>query len=114
MDRQNLTLLTDLYELTMMQGYFKHKDENKNVIFDAFFRTNPFGGGYSIMCGIEQLVNYVKELHFSDGDIEYLRSIGIFDEDFLDYLANFRFTGSIYGQGNCSHHGGSAGRDRHP
>ncbi|MBR4762850.1 MAG: nicotinate phosphoribosyltransferase [Lachnospiraceae bacterium] len=96
MDRQNLTLLTDLYELTMMQGYFKHKDENKNVIFDAFFRTNPFGGGYSIMCGIEQLVNYVKELHFSDGDIEYLRSIGIFDEDFLNYLANFHFTGSIY------------------
>ena len=96
MDRQNLTLLTDLYELTMMQGYFKHKDENKTVIFDAFFRTNPFGGGYSIMCGIEQLVKYVKELHFSEEDIAYLRSVGIFDEDFLEYLRNFRFTGSIY------------------
>ena len=96
MDRQNLTLLTDLYELTMMQGYFKHKDENKTVIFDAFFRTNPFGGGYSIMCGIEQLVKYVKELHFSEEDIAYLRGIGIFDEDFLEYLRNFHFTGSIY------------------
>ena len=96
MDRQNLTLLTDLYELTMMQGYFKHKDENKTVIFDAFFRTNPFGGGYSIMCGIEQLVKYVKELHFSEEDIAYLKGIGIFDEDFLEYLRNFHFTGSIY------------------
>jgi len=96
MDRQNLTLLTDLYELTMMQGYFKHKDENKTVIFDAFFRTNPFGGGYSIMCGVEQLVKYVKELHFSEEDIAYLRSVGIFDEDFLEYCRNFHFTGSIY------------------
>ena len=96
MDRQNLTLLTDLYELTMMQGYFKHKDENKTVIFDAFFRTNPFGGGYSIMCGVEQLVKYVKELHFSDEDIAYLKSVGIFDEDFLEYCRNFHFTGSIY------------------
>ena len=96
MDRQNLTLLTDLYELTMMQGYFKHKDENKTVIFDAFFRSNPFGGGYSIMCGVEQLVKYVKELHFSEEDIAYLRSVGIFDEDFLDYCRNFHFTGSIY------------------
>ena len=83
MDRQNLTLLTDLYELTMMQGYFRNKDENSMVIFDAFFRNNPFGGGYSIMCGIEQLVKYIKELHFSDQDIEYLRGLGIFEEDFL-------------------------------
>jgi nicotinate phosphoribosyltransferase len=96
MDRQNLTLLTDLYELTMMQGYFKHKDQNKTVIFDAFFRTNPCGGGYSIMCGVEQLLKYVKELHFSPQDIDYLRSVGIFDEDFLDYLAHFEFTGDIY------------------
>ena len=73
MDRQNLTLLTDLYELTMMQGYFRNKEENNTVIFDAFFRNNPFGGGYSIMCGIEQLVKYIKELHFSKQDIDYLR-----------------------------------------
>ena len=68
MDRQNLTLLTDLYELTMMQGYFKNKEENRTVIFDAFYRTNPFGGGYAIMCGVEQLVRYVKDLHFSSQD----------------------------------------------
>lgn len=96
MDRQNLTLLTDLYELTMMQGYFKHKDSNKKVVFDAFFRENPFGGGYSIMCGVEQLVNYINELHFSSQDIDYLRSIGIFGEDFLDYLGDFKFHGDIY------------------
>ncbi len=96
MDRQNLTLLTDLYELTMMQGYFKHKDENKTVVFDAFFRVNPFGGGYSIMAGVEQLVKYVKELHFSQQDINYLAGLGIFDEDFLDYLSDFSFTGDIY------------------
>lgn len=96
MDRQNLTLLTDFYELTMMQGYFKHRDENKTVIFDAFFRNNPFGGGYSIMCGVEQLVRYIEDLHFSSQDIEYLRSTGIFDADFLDYLADFHFHGDIY------------------
>ncbi|MDO4283744.1 MAG: nicotinate phosphoribosyltransferase [Eubacteriales bacterium] len=96
MDRQNLTLLTDLYELTMMQGYFKHKDQNKTVIFDAFFRSNPCGGGYSIMCGVEQLVKYIRELHFSRQDIDYLAGLGIFDRDFLDYLADFRFTGDVY------------------
>lgn len=96
MDRQNLTLLTDLYELTMMQGYFRNKEENRNVIFDAFFRSNPFGGGYSIMCGIEQLVNYVRDLRFDAQDIRYLDSLGIFDRDFLDYLSAFRFTGDIY------------------
>ena len=58
MDRQNLTLLTDLYELTMMQGYFKHRDHDKMVIFDAFFRTCPFGGAYAILGGVEQLVKY--------------------------------------------------------
>lgn len=96
MDRQNLTLLTDLYELTMMQGYFKNKVENKTVVFDAFFRSNPFGGGYSIMCGVEQLVRYIEDLHFSAQDIEYLRGLKIFDADFLDYLADFRFHGDIY------------------
>ncbi len=96
MDRQNLTLLTDLYELTMMQGYFKNKDRNETVIFDAFFRSNPCGGGYSIAAGLEQLICYIKELRFAGQDIEYLRSLGIFDEDFLDYLKDFRFTGDIY------------------
>lgn len=96
MDRQNLTLLTDLYELTMMQGYFKHKDQNETVIFDAFYRTNPCNGGYAIAAGLEQLVNYIKELHFSKEDINYLASLNIFDNDFLDYLADFKFSGDIY------------------
>lgn len=96
MDRQNLTLLTDLYELTMMQGYFRNMDRNETVIFDAFYRSNPNGGGYAISAGLEQLINYIKELHFAPQDIEYLASLGIFDKDFLDYLAAFRFSGSIY------------------
>lgn len=96
MDRQNLTLLTDLYELTMMQGYFKHKDRNETVIFDAFYRTNPCDGGYAIAAGLEQIIQYIKELHFSKQDIDYLAGLGIFDGDFLDYLASFHFSGDIY------------------
>lgn len=96
MDRQNLTLLTDLYELTMMQGYFKNKDKNDTVIFDAFFRNNPCDGGYAISAGLEQVINYVKNLHFEEEDITYLASLGIFDADFLEYLRTFHFTGDIY------------------
>lgn len=96
MDRQNLTLLTDLYELTMMQGYFKNKDRNETVIFDAFYRNNPCDGGYAIAAGLEQLVNYIKELHFEKEDIDYLAGLGIFDKDFLDYLADFHFSGDVY------------------
>lgn len=96
MDRQNLTLLTDLYELTMMQGYFKNKTANETVIFDLFYRSNPCGNGYSIMAGLEQAIQYIKELHFSREDIDYLSSLHLFDEDFLAYLADFRFTGDIY------------------
>ena len=96
MDKQNLTLLTDLYELTMMQGYFKHKDRNETVIFDAFYRNNPCGGGYSIAAGLEQLIAYIKELHFSPEDIRYLDSLHLFEKDFLDYLADFHFSGDIY------------------
>ena len=96
MNNQNLTLLTDLYELTMMQGYFKHKDRNETVIFDAFYRNNPCGGGYSIAAGLEQLIAYIKELHFSPEDIRYLDSLHLFEKDFLDYLADFHFSGDIY------------------
>ena len=96
MDRQNLTLLTDLYELTMMQGYFKNKDRNETVIFDAFYRTNPCGGGYAICAGLEQVIQYVKELHFEEEDIAYLASLNLFEDDFLAYLKNFRFSGDIY------------------
>ncbi len=96
MSTQNLTLLTDLYQLTMMQGYFKNKDMNETVIFDAFYRTNPCGGGYAICAGLEQVIEYVKNLHFSAEDIEYLRSLNIFEEDFLDYLKDFKFSGDMY------------------
>ena len=96
MGRQNLTLMTDLYELTMMQGYFKHKDRNETVIFDAFFRNNPMDSGYAISAGLEQVIDYINNLHFEEADIEYLRSLKIFDEDFLDYLKTFRFSGDIY------------------
>lgn len=96
MDRQNLTLLTDLYELTMMQGYFKNKDRNETVIFDAFYRSNPCDGGYAICAGLEQVIQYIKELHFDKEDIEYLSSLGIFQKDFLEYLQNFKFSGDIY------------------
>ncbi len=96
MDRQNLTLLTDLYELTMMQGYFKNKSANETVVFDLFYRSNPCGNGYSIMAGLEQAIQYIKELHFSKQDIAYLRSLNLFEEDFLSYLSDFKFTGDIY------------------
>lgn len=92
---RNLTLLTDLYELTMMQGYFK-TGNNRTVIFDAFHRKNPCDGGYSISCGLDQVIDYIKNLHFSNEDINYLRSLKIFDEDFLEYLSSFKFTGDIY------------------
>lgn len=96
MDRQNLTLLTDLYELTMMQGYFRNKDQNETVIFDAFFRNNPMGSGYSISAGLAQVIDLIKNLHFSDEDIAYLASLNLFDKEFLDYLKDFKFTGDIY------------------
>ena len=96
MDRQNLTLLTDLYELTMMQGYFKNKSQNETVIFDMFYRTNPQESGYAIAAGLEQVIQYIKELHFAKEDIAYLESLQIFDSDFLDYLKDFHFSGSIY------------------
>ncbi len=96
MSTQNLTLLTDLYELTMMQGYFKNKTQNETVIFDAFYRSNPCGGGYAIAAGLEQVIDYIKNLRFSEADISYLASLKIFDAEFLDYLKDFRFTGDIY------------------
>lgn len=95
MSTLNLTLLTDLYEMTMMQGYFKTKNRDV-VVFDAFYRSNPCGGGYAICAGLEQVIDYIKNLHFSAEDISYLRSLSVFDEDFLDYLKDFRFSGDIY------------------
>ena len=93
---RNLTLLTDLYELTMMQGYFENEDVNQTVIFDMFYRSNPEGNGYAICAGLEQLIDYVKNLHFTEDEIDYLKSLGIFKPAFLAYLRDFRFTGDIY------------------
>ena len=95
MRANNLTLLTDLYELTMMQGYFKNPT-NQTVIFDMFYRTNPCGGAFAITAGLEQMIEYIENLKFTDEDIEYLRGLNTFEEDFLEYLSNFRFTGDIY------------------
>ena len=92
----NLTLLTDLYELTMMQGYFKNQNRNQTVIFDMFYRTNPLESGYAIAAGLQQLIEYIEGLHFAQKDIDYLRSLQIFEDDFLDYLKDFRFSGNIY------------------
>ena len=83
MAKQNLTLLTDLYQLTMMQGYFKNKDQNETVIFDAFYRSNPQDSGYSISAGLDQVIEYIKNLHFDKEDIDYLASLHIFEKDFL-------------------------------
>lgn len=92
---RNLSLLTDLYQLTMMQGYYK-SNTKKTVIFDMFYRKNPCDGGYAIACGLEQVIDYIKNLRFTYDDIEYLRGLGIFDEDFLSYLSSFHFSGDIY------------------
>ena len=96
MSERNLTLLTDLYELTMMQGYFKEKEKNVKVIFDMFYRRNPDDNGFAISCGLEQLIELIENFHFSEEDIAYLASLKMFDSDFLEYLKDFRFTGDIY------------------
>lgn len=95
MSKRNLTLLTDLYELTMMQGYYE-KGQNENVIFDVFFRQNPCNNGYSVCAGLDQVIDYIKNLHFTYDDVDYLRGLGIFKEDFLHYLSCFHFSGDIY------------------
>ena len=95
MSTLNLTLLTDSYEMTMMQGYFKSANHDV-AVFDAFYRKNPCDGGYAICAGLDQVIDYIKNLHFSAEDIFYLRGLHIFDEDFLSYLENFRFSGDIY------------------
>ena len=92
---RNLTLLTDLYELTMMQGYFERGD-SETVVFDMFFRSNPNQNGYSIAAGLEQVIDYIKGLNFTYDDVSYLRSLKIFSDDFLHYLSGFHFSGDIY------------------
>lgn len=95
-DKRNLTMVMDFYELTMSNGYFKERDKDVKVAFDVFFRKNPDGGGYSIFAGLEQIVEYIRDLHFDDDDIEYLREQKIFEEEFLEYLSEFKFKGDVY------------------
>ncbi len=100
MDRQylseNLTMLCDFYELTMANGYFKTGLKNKITYFDVFFRKVPDQGGFAIAAGLEQIIDYIQNLEFTEADIEFLRKKNIFDEQFLAYLAGFKFTGDIY------------------
>ena len=92
----NYTTLCDFYELTMGNGYFETGLKDKITYFDLFFRSVPDNGGFAVAAGLEQVIKYIQDLHFEEGDIEYLRSRGIFSEVFLDYLRNFRFTGDIW------------------
>lgn len=95
-DQRNLSLVMDFYELTMSQCYFNDPQANKEVTFDLFYRKNPDNGGFSIFCGLEQIIGYIQNLHFKDEDIAYLRSLNKFSEEFLDYLRHFIFTGDVY------------------
>lgn len=94
--KTNLTMLTDLYQLTMMNGYYKKGVENDTAVFDVFFRKNVCEGGYTIVCGIEEIVHYINNLSFNEHDLDYLRSLNLFDEDFIGFLRDFKFTGDIY------------------
>ena len=91
----NMTMLCDFYELTMGNGYFKAGYQDRITYFDVFFRDVPDKGGFAICAGLAQVIDYIKELHFSEEDITYLRSRNMFSEEFLAYLADFRFTGDI-------------------
>lgn len=94
--RNNLTMLTDFYEITMANGYFTNGFEDKIVYFDMFFRQVPNEGGFAIMAGVQQMVEYLEDLKFEEEDIRYLKSTGIFNDDFIDYLKNFQFSCDVW------------------
>lgn len=95
-DKRNLSMLMDYYELSMANGYFEKNFYNDRVVFDMFYRKNPDGGGFVISAGLEQLVSYLLNMHFSEDDLNYLKSISNFNDDFLTYLSSFKFTGNLY------------------
>ena len=95
-DKLNLTMLCDFYELTMGNGYFQAGLQDRITYFDVFFRTVPDKGGFAVCAGLDQLIDYILDLHFDEEDIEFLRSKGLFSEEFLRYLKDFRFTGDIW------------------
>ena len=94
--RENFTMLCDFYELTMGNGYFNTEMKNRITYFDLFFRRVPDGGGFAIAAGLEQVIDYIQNIKFTESDIEYLRSKNCFCEEFLEYLRGFKFTGDIY------------------
>lgn len=94
--KRNLTMVMDFYEMTMSNGYFSDDVMNTVVVFDVFYRKNPDNGGFAIFAGLEQIIDYIENLKFTDEDIEYLRSRNMFNDKFLEYLQNFKFTGDIY------------------
>jgi len=94
--KENLALLSDFYEFTMSNGYFAKNMSNEIAYFDVFFRKIPDNGGYAIFAGLEQIINYIKNLHFEDSDIDFLRKTNKFSDKFLDYLSGFKFTGDIW------------------
>lgn len=96
MNFDTMSLLTDFYEITMMQGYFDAGSHDKTVVFDVFYRVNPSGNGFAIAAGLEQVIDYIKNLRFSEDDINYLASLNTFSKEFLEYLKGFKFTGDIY------------------
>ena len=95
MSNYNLTMSTDLYQLTMVYGYFKTRTAHRVGVFDLFFRRLPWGNGYALAAGLEQAIEYVRELRFTEEDLAYLRSLGLFPDEFLEYLGDMRFTGDI-------------------
>lgn len=95
-EKRNLSMIMDLYELTMANGYFNDGDMETQVAFDVFYRKNPYGGGFAIFAGLEQIIEYIEDLHFNDEDIDYLRSLNTFTPEFLEYLKGFTFRGDIY------------------
>ena len=96
MNQENYSMLFDFYEMTMANGYFHTDYKDKICYFDLFYRSNPDKGGYAICCGLETIIDFVQKLHFTEEDIEYLRSKNLFAEDFLTYLKDFKFTGDIW------------------
>lgn len=95
-DKRNISMMMDLYEMTMANGYFANQQKPQKVVFDVFYRKNPDQGGYAVFAGLEQVVEYAENLHFDSADMDYFRSLNLFSEEFLQYLKEFRFTGDIY------------------
>ena len=93
---RNISMMMDLYEMTMANGYFAHHETQPRVIFDIFYRKNPDEGGFAIFAGLEQMIEYVENMHFTEEDIAYFESLNLFSGEFLAYLKDFHFSGDIY------------------